>query len=161
MDYDLITTNAISNFVHDYEKGLFVPRTEADIQGYIFSACLQEFKLHNFELNIHLNYPNLILDNMKRKKIDIVVGDSIAVEIKFEADYPGVSKPVVFREEVISDLERLKSMKNKGMPHCHFVFIDEDGTHYRNLYKYTDVALNWMELNIKSRKRSYLLHIEF
>jgi len=87
------------------------------------------------------------------------VGGKIAVEIKFEANYPGVSKPVVFSTEAAKDIERLLNLKKAGLSYCHFVFLDEDGTHYRNFNKYTPMPVTWHPLN--QNKLSNLLHLCF
>lgn len=159
MGYNSVVYKTIDQFIDDYINCVYIPRTEADIQGYLFALCLKELMLNRLDLDIHLNYPNPYLDNQKHKKIDIVIGTKVAVEIKFEADYTGVSKPVVFPKDAISDLDRLKSMKARGMEHCHFIFLDEDGTHFRNLQKYTEDKLNWKLLSISGVDR-YFLHVE-
>ncbi|CDX00849.1 Hypothetical protein DPCES_0962 [Desulfitobacterium hafniense] len=156
---NLIVREAIKQFVKDYEEETYIPRTEADIQGYLFSLCIRGLTNCNLNLEIHLNYPSISLDGLKHKKVDIVLGSDVAIEIKFEADYPGVSKPVVFPKEAASDIERLQVMKNNGISHCHFVFLDEDGTHLRNFQKYTPIPLNWLTLSVRGKEK-YILHLE-
>lgn len=101
MGYNSVVYKTIDQFIDDYINCVYIPRTEADIQGYLFALCLKELMLNRLDLDIHLNYPNPYLDNQKHKKIDIVIGTKVAVEIKFEADYTGVSKPVVFPKDAM------------------------------------------------------------
>lgn len=159
MSINSLVKKAITQFLEDYVTARYTPLTEADIQGYIFSLCLKELNEFQAELDIHLNYPSSYLDDKKYKKIDIILGSDAAIEIKFEADYPSVSKPVVFPKDAIADLDRLKSMKAFGMSHCHFIFLDEDGTHFRNLQKYTEDKLNWQRLSVAGVDK-YFLHVE-
>lgn len=150
--------SSLEKFIEIYDKGIYRPRTESDVQGYLFALCIEEFIKNNIEQDLHLNCPNKNLDPSSRKKIDIVLNNEVAVEIKFEADFPGVSKPVVFSNEAVKDITRLSEMKENGMPFCHFLFIDEDGTHFRNFYKYVDIPINWNTVRING-KTSHILHI--
>ncbi|KGK85868.1 hypothetical protein DP73_17710 [Desulfosporosinus sp. HMP52] len=117
--------------------------------GYLFSLCLKELSECQADLDKHLSYPTIYLDDKKHKKIDIVLGSEVAIEIKFEANYPGVSKPVVFPSDPIAEWLRLKSMKTQGMKHCHFIFLIKGGTHFRNLQKYTENKLNWLKITVR------------
>lgn len=88
------------------------------------------------------------------KKTDLVLGDDeVAIEFKLEPDYPGVSKPVVFREEVGKDIARLDEYIWRGVKHAHFVMIDEDGFHKKN----PRIHKEWGEINIEGKESYYLL----
>ena len=92
-------------------------------------------------------------------KYDLVPGtDSIVVEVKFDADYPGVSKPVCFADDIAKDLERLQAVRRYRACNCHFVLIDEDGMHRRNLHKHDSASMNWRELKRADNKQGFLLY---
>lgn len=151
--------NALRSFIIDYEKGCYNPRTEADVQFYLMACCKELLQEQDLELDIHANDRLLHYPAWRGKKLDIVIAGTIVVEIKFEADYPGVSKPVVFPREAAKDIERLIALREAGISYCHFIFLDEDGTHFRNFDKYSPVPLTWQTVCRKDRGPSKLLHL--
>lgn len=155
--YNQIFELALQTFISDYISGIYSPTTESDINYYLMALCKELLQKNNLPLNLHAHYTIPNNNACSGKKVDIVLNSSVAVEIKFEANYPGVSKPVVFPKEAAKDIERLTLLKQSGIDHCHFVFLDEDGTHMRNFNKYTSVALSWQKLN--PTNPSYLLHL--
>lgn len=157
MVYQDVLNSSIHEFIKIYSNEIYKPLTEMDIQGYIFALCLNQIKTGGLEENIHINVPNKALG--PRKKIDIVLNEEIALEVKFEADYPGVSKPVAFTEEIFKDISRLKDVKNSGFKYCAFFLIDEDGMHYRKLLKETGIPEDkWMVVN-KAGKERFILFL--
>lgn len=156
-----IFTTALRLFIDDYENGIYTPVTEADIQFYLMALCKKLMQENNMPLDIHANYAIPKHESLKSKKIDIVIGSAIAIEIKFEANYPGVSKPVVFPAAAAKDIDRLNDLKLAGIDYCHFIFLDEDGTHFRNFSKYTTHPLLWKALNRNNQPQSKLLHLSF
>lgn len=154
MDYNEVFLHAWRKFLDKYEQEKIQPLTESDIHGHLFSLCLEQLKSEGFETpyKVHMNWRVF----SARKKSDIVLGDKeIVVEVKFEPDYPGVSKPVTFRELVEEDLERISNYKKRGIPHTHFVMIDEDGFHMRN----PRIPHKWQTMTVRG-KQAYVLHVE-
>lgn len=145
-NYEEIFAKALNYFINDYKNQEYIPITEADIQFYLMSLCRELLKRENISLDIHANYEISKESGFKGKKIDIVLGKCVAVEIKFEANYQGVSKPVVLAYEAANDIKRLHELKDAGMPYCHFIFLDEDGTHVRNFQKYVEEKIEWIPI---------------
>ncbi len=158
--YNQIFQKVIQAFINDYQHGIYNPITEADVQAYLFSLSREECIKQGLEQNIHLNVADPRFDPSKRKKIDLILNMEVAVEIKFEANYPNVSKPVVLSEEAAKDIERIKQMKENGITYCYFLFIDEDGQHFRNFHKHTSVSIHWEKVQRKSGL-SYILFLSF
>lgn len=100
----------------------------------------------------------------KHAKVDLVLGDNeILIELKFEPDYPGVSKPVVFSTKreaagsgsIESDLEKIEEYARKSKS-THFVMIDEDGRHTNKI-----ATEKWKTIQVEHKKKnSYYLHIK-
>jgi hypothetical protein len=155
MSYIRIIDEVLNEFINDYIDGEYIPITESDIHGYIFSKCLEACEKYRLPKDVHINHKNKLLGT--KKKIDVILGDLVAVEIKFEADYPGVSKPVVLKEEVLKDLERISFLREYGFEKAIFLFIDEDGEHYRNsVNRYKISQSEWKVLDRKN-KNTYIL----
>lgn len=157
MTFSKVVDEALEIFVADYSILIYEPRTEADIQGYLFHLCMLGCSKYGLALDVHLNHKHKLLGT--RRKIDMIVGGCIAVEVKYEANYPGVSKPVVLKEEVLKDLERIKYLKDNGFTSVYFLFVDEDGEHFRNsMFRYNIPQTDWITIN-DSMKNRYILKI--
>lgn len=155
MSYDYVIEKSFKGIITDYSNQIFKPITESDIHGYLYHLCLNECEKLNLPKNIHINQRHRFLE--ARKKVDLNVNDEIIVEVKFEADYPGVSKPVVLDTEVRKDIERVKNINASGGK-AYFLFIDEDGQHYRNSMKRYNI--NQAEWSIvDDEKNRYILLI--
>ena len=121
----------MENVLQEYKNAEIVLLSERDLQCHLFSESLKLMRAQNFPIPYKIYVERSILS--KHKKTDLVLGeDDVAVEMKFEPDYPSVNKPVAFREEVEKDIEILAEYIKKGMKYAHFVMIDEDGSHARN-----------------------------
>ena len=141
--------------IEKYVSGEYRLFSESDLRCFLFHECVDIMKKNDFEKPYQIFTEKSILN--RRQKTDLVLGNEVAAEIKFEADYPGVSKPVVFREEVEKDINRLSAFINKGYRNAFFIMIDEDGTHMRN----PRIKENWKEINVKGkRKNAFYLSVE-
>ena len=153
--YRKVIDEALEALVRDYSAGVYIPLTEADVQGYLFTLCINKCVEYNLDKDIHLNCRHQSLGS--REKIDLVAGGKVVCEIKFEADFPGVSKPVVFHYDVRKDLKRIENLSKQGFDLCYFIFLDEDGEHHRNsLKRYYIEQSEWRETQ-KNDKKSFLL----
>lgn len=140
------------NVLERYRDGKIRFISEADLQCHLFSECLRLMEIEKFETpyKIHVNKSLFT----PRRKTDLVLGhDEVAIEIKLEPDYPGVSKPVAFREEVEKDITKLDESLRQGVKHAHFVMIDEDGFHKRN----PRIREKWKSIKVRGRERYHLL----
>lgn len=127
--------------------------SERDLQSHLFSESLKLMRAQNFPTPYKVYAERSILS---RHKTDLVLGeDDIAVEMKLEPDYPGVSKPVALREEVEKDIKTLDEYIKGGVKHAHFVIIDEDGHHARN----PRIKEKWETIHSRGR-RCYCIHIQ-
>jgi hypothetical protein len=131
VSYSEILQQAVDKLIADYTSKKILLFSEGDLQSHLFAHCRRIMESYDFPapLKIFVEYGRY---EIGRKRIDLVLGDDIFVEIKFEPDYPGVSKPVVFKAEVFSDIEKIASYAKKGKK-GHFIMIDEDGMHRRNV----------------------------
>lgn len=155
MSYTKIIVEAIESFLGDYAASEYIPVTESDIHGYIFLKCIEGCNKYRLPKEVHINHKVKLLGS--KKKIDIVLGINVAVEVKFEANYPGVSKPVVFKEEVLKDLVRLDFLRKNGLEKTIFIFLDEDGEHYRNtVNRYNLPQSDWTIIN-RNNHKTYIL----
>ena len=153
-----VLQEALNAMIGDYASRRFAPLTEADVQCHLYAECLKlladavPFPLH---ANWRLSSPS---PGLARAKFDLILGnDEMVVEIKFEANYTGVSKPVCFPREIAKDVERLQLARECGVSRGWLILIDEDGTHQRNLHKYISLPLNWRELRRDDGQRALLL----
>ena len=154
--------DALNAVLSEYEARTFAPLTEADVQSQLYGECLSRLRsLQMTPYPLHVNWRlSSRPSGLERAKFDLILGkDLVVVEIKFEADYPGVSKPVCFSNEIAKDVVRLQEARRHGVAASHFVFIDEDGTHRRNLHKHVSLTLPWRELSRADRKPAHLLHL--
>jgi hypothetical protein len=145
-----------------YESCRFAPLTEADLQCHLYAGCLQSYVSESSSpYPLHANWKLAARPpELARAKFDLILGqDEVVVEIKFEADYPGVSKPVCFPREIAKDVARLELARQHGVRTGLLIMIDEDGTHRRNLRKYVSVPLDWRELQRVDGRPSYLLEL--
>ena len=143
-----------------YESRRFTPLTEADLQCHLYAGCLHSYASESsIPFPLHANWKLAERPpELARAKFDLILGqDEVVVEIKFEADYPGVSKPVCFPREIAKDVARLELARQHGVRMGLLIMIDEDGTYRRNLQKYVAPALNWRELHRLDGRPSYLL----
>jgi len=139
--------DAVASVLKDYEAGRLDIRTEADLQGHLFAALLS--RLEGVPVPLHAN---MSLGN-PREKIDLVVGQGSISELKVEADYPGVSKPVVFPEDVWKDLRRLDRYCREGrVRSAFFLMLDEDGSHARR----RETASLWTQVRRNDRTSHWL-----
>jgi hypothetical protein len=159
-----IIESALSKMAMNYQSGWFIPRTERDLQCYLYSEIQNGQRENGWShSSVHAEWRPSIWP-FGRKCADLVVGNDIVIELKFEADYDGVSKPVVSSNEIMDDLERLETLKQNGVT-GHFILLDEDGTHFRNLQRYLDSKqqtprriLVWRALTRPAGEYSYLVH---
>lgn len=155
MSYERVIEEAIKGMIFDYSNKLFKPITESDLHGYLYYLCIKECDKLGLPRNIHINQRHKLLDS--KKKVDLYVNEELTVEIKFEPDFPGVSKPVVFDTEVRKDIERVQYINDNGEK-GYFLFIDEDGQHYRNSMK--RYGINQAEWRIvEDERKKYILII--
>jgi len=153
-DYNAIFLEAWKNVLQGYRNAEIMFLSERDLQGHLFSESLKLMRAQNFPTPYKVYAERSILS--KRKKTDLVLGeDDIAVEMKLEPDYPGVSKPVAFREAVEKDIKSLDEYIKRGVKHAHFVMIDEDGDHARN----PRIKEKWETIHSRGR-RCYCIHIQ-
>lgn len=153
MDYNKVFMRSWNTVLKQYQEGKIRFLSEADLQSHLFSESLKLFANEQFEIPYKIHAEKSILS--PHQKTDLVLGDNeVAVEIKLEADYPGVNKPVVFREDVEKDIVRLDEYLKKGMKDAHFVMIDEDGQHARN----PRIREEWKSIVTQGR-RCYYLHV--
>jgi len=153
MNYNEIFIESWNSVLKRYKEGNVRFLSEADLRCHIFSECLKLLIREKMEIPYKIHAEKSILS--PRQKADLVLGaDEVIVEIKFEPNYPGVSKPVVFREDVEKDIAKMEEYLKRGAQHAHFVMIDEDGQHARN----PRIKEEWKSMWIR-RKKSYYLHI--
>lgn len=123
---DASVLDAVAAVMESYRQGDIEIRTEADLQGHLFAALLPRLKGHPSPLHANLSLVS------PREKIDLVIGRECIMELKVEADYPGVTKPVVFPEDVWKDLKRLnRYVQEKTVEQAYFLMLDQDGSHAR------------------------------
>ena len=152
LNHNEIFLRAWKNVLEGYRNGKIRFISEADLQSHLFSECLRLMETEKFETpyKIHANKSLFT----PRRKTDLVLGhDEVAIEIKLEPDYPGVSKPVVFREEVEKDIAKLDEYLRQRVKHAHFVMIDEDGNHMRN----PRIHEEWKTIRVGDKEVFYLL----
>ena len=149
---EIIVQAAIAQVMSDYQGGAISILTEADLQGHLFRRLAE--RLTGRPLPLHacrsIHTP--------REKPDLVIGEKeIAIELKVEADYPGVSKPVVFPEDVWKDLHRLhRYCAERIVSRGYFLMLDEDGSHARR----PETRGMWRDVH-RGGKRSNWLFLEF
>jgi len=152
-DYNAIFLEAWKNVLQGYRDAEIRLLSERDLQSHLFSESLKLMRAQNFPTPYKFHAERSILS---KHKTDLVLGeDDIAVEMKLEPDYPGVSKPVAFREEVEKDIKSLDEYIKRGMKYAHFVMIDEDGDHARN----PRIKEKWETIHSRGR-RCYCIHIQ-
>jgi len=114
---------------------------------------MQELETNNFSKPFEIK-TNFGLFSTKQK-IDLVLGDGdVTLEIKYEPDnstIPLGRRPVVLPENVIKDLEKISEYSQKGVEFSYFLFLDEDGQHFR---RFPD--LPW-EILRTDKKNAYFL----
>jgi len=167
MNYNELFLSAWESILKKYEHGKIKFLSESDFQSHLFSECLKWLSNAKTETPYKIHAERSIIS--PHKKTDIVLGgDEVAVEIKFEPDYPGMpasKKPVTFIRKsegsgsIEHDVEKLSDYKRLGVKHAHFVMIDEDEFHKDRIIKYLRLK-NWKTLKVNSRK-SYSLLVTF
>ena len=146
--FEVAVQTAVEDVIVAYASGGITIETEADLQGHLFARLVA--LLPGSPLPLHacrsIGTP--------REKPDLVIGDKeIIVELKVEADYPGVSKLVVSPEEVWKDLQRLNRYVREGIVRSgYFLMLDEDGSHARR----SEAKGLWREAKRADRKASWL-----
>lgn len=150
--YNEIFLRSWKNALKKYSEMEIKFITEADLQSHVFSECINQFETENMEKPYKIHVNKSIFS--PRQKTDLVLGDAdVAVEFKFEPDYPGVSKPVAFREEIEKDIVRVNEYIQQGVKYSHFAMIDEDGFHRRN----PRINEGWSTIDIEGKESFYLL----
>jgi len=139
MDYDKLFEDALLHALYDYSENKIRFFSERDLQSHLFFECRKLMEEQHFSYPLKLYAEKTAFS--KHAKVDLVLGDDeVLVELKLEADYPGVSKPVVFTTKteaagsgsIESDLEKIEEYSRNGKC-AHFVMIDEDGRHVRKM----------------------------
>jgi len=162
--YNEVFLRAWENILKEYERGKIKFLSERDLQAHLFSECLRLLSTETAETPYKIHAEKSILSS--HKKTDLVLGDDVVLEIKFEPDYPGMprsKKPVTFVTKsegsgsVEDDIEKLSLYKKLGVKHAHFVMIDEDEAHKNKIINRLHIE-NWRTLKVNGRK-SYSLII--
>lgn len=160
MDYNQVFVKALEKVMEEYKLERIRFYSERDLQAHLFSECLGFMRKEGFQIPFEIYADKSVFE--KRKKIDLVLGNNeVLVELKLEPDYDGVSKPVVFSTikeagglgygSVEEDLLKIKDYAEKSK-YAHFVMLDEDGRHYRN------IKGEWEIMTIRETGR-YWLHV--
>lgn len=160
--YEGVYRDALQRSLTAYTRGDFRPLTEADWQCYMYAQLLSLLDARHMDPSlIHANWRlSSRPQALSRAKFDLVVGhDELVAEIKFEADYPGVSKPVCFPREVAKDVERLSLARSSGVKDGHLLVVDEDGALHRNLQKYVTHELRWQRVSPQATRQVYVLDL--
>jgi hypothetical protein len=135
MSYHQVFREAVEAWAADYERGAHHLYTEADFQSHLFYHLLRLIIEQGFEQphQIHLNYSV----RSAREKIDLALGENeVLAELKLEPDYPELPasrRPVVFTEDIVKDLDRMRRYAQQGYSHCYVLALDEVGIHRRAL----------------------------
>jgi hypothetical protein len=167
VDWDSAMQRSIESLRICYEAGALIPRTEADLQAFIYGQLVREADREDSEgywepLRLHSNWrTGAFPRSLRGAKMDIVAGSrDLAVELKLESDYPGVSRLMVLEQEARRDVQRLRALKEAGFESCHFVMIDEDGAHTSNTFELAGIPVTWQVLRSPFRDRDTgLLHL--
>lgn len=160
MDYNQVFVEALKNIMEEYRLEKIRFYSERDLQAHLFSECLGLMRKEGFLIPFEIYADKSVFE--KRKKVDIVLGDyEVLVELKLEPDYYGVSKPVVFSTikeagglgygSVEEDLLKIRDYAKKNK-YAHFVMLDEDGRHHRN------IRGEWKMVAVRGGRR-YWLHV--
>ena len=137
MSYHRVFQEAVEAWAADYERGAHRLYTEADFQSHLFYHLLRLMIEQGFEqpYQIHVNYSV----QSAREKIDLALGQNeVLAELKLEPDYPELPasrRPVVFTEDIVKDLDRMRRYAQQGYPYCYVLALDEAGFHRRRLPK--------------------------
>jgi len=165
MPYNELFLKAWANVLKGYEDSKIRLLSERDLQAHLFSECLRLLSGERAETPYKIHIEKSITS--PHRKTDLVLGnDEVAIEIKFEPDYPSMPKsrkPVTFVRKldgsgsIESDVEKLSEYKKLGVRHVHLVMIDEDESHKNKIRKHLQID-NWKTLEVNGRK-SYSLII--
>lgn len=135
MNYNDVLVKSVNKLKQDFLSGLIKIETESDLQSHLFCNCIKELETNNFSKPLEIR-TNLGLFSTKQK-IDIVLGAGlVTLEIKYEPDnstIPPGRRPVVLPVNVTKDLEKISEYSQKGVEFSYFLFLDEDGQHFRRL----------------------------
>lgn len=154
---------ALARLLGEYSRGEFIPLIEADLQCHLYALLLGVLDADGTRRpEVHANWRlSPAPPALERAKFDLVIGNQESLcEIKFEADYPGVSKPVCFAHEIAKDINRLRMAATHGISGW-FLMLDEDGTHMPNLHKKVNGMLDWKEVGRPGRGPAFALVMRF
>jgi len=160
LDYNQVLVKALEKVIEEYRLERIRLYSERDLQAHLFSECLGLMRKEGFKTPFEIYADKSVFE--KRRKIDIVLGDDkVLVELKLEPDYYDISKPVVFSTikeagglgygSVEEDLLKIKDYAKKSK-YAHFIMLDEDGRHYRN------IKGEWKIMTVRGARR-YWLHV--
>lgn len=148
---------ALQQTLQDYANGLFYPLCEADIQAHLYTWCVFGLRDRMDTLPVHVE--NKIFPAppgwSNRQRIDLVLGDEVAVELKFEPLLPSRSGAVAESREALDNIERLKQLRKLGFQYCHLIFIDEHGMHARSRL-YDGIGAAWSSLQTRKGPAHFL-----
>lgn len=154
MDYNDVFLQSVKDLKKDYLSGELKFETESDLQSHLFTYCIFNLKQNNFPkpLKIRTNFGMF----SSRQKIDLVLGEDVTLEIKYEPDNSSIPKsrsPVVLSADVEKDFKKINEYSKNGIKYSYFLFLDEDGQHFR---KWSD--MNWEILKLGEKNVYFLLH---